>query len=91
MSCLKFLVSTLSIANGIVPHSIYSPQDTAIKELKEKVDKLEVKVDNMEKCLKSIKHDNNELKKISYGLIGVVGGSGALVGGTNLIKNKKKK
>ena len=90
MNALKLLSTTLSIANGVVPHSIYSPQDSTIQELKEEVVKLKTKVNNMEKCLKTIKNDHNELKKISYGLMGVVGGSSVIVGGTSLVKKKKK-
>ena len=71
-----------------------TPVDGDIKEIKDKINKLENKVDILEKKIDKaqlckVKKDVDELKKITYGLMGVIGGSGVLVSGTNLIKKKK--
>ena len=58
-----------------------------VDEIKKEINSLKNKIDKAQLC--KIKKDIDELKKIVYALIGVVGGSGALVGGTNLIKKKK--
>lgn len=79
-----------------IPKGAYTPTpvDDDIKEIKDKMSNLENKVDTLEKKIDKaqlckINKDIDELKKIVYALIGVVGGSGALVGGTNLLKKKK--
>lgn len=71
-----------------------TPVDGDIKEIKEKmndlekkVDKLESKIDKAQLC--KVKKDIDDIKKIVYALMGVIGGSGVLVGSTNIIKKKK--
>ena len=71
-----------------------TPVDGDIKEIKTKINQLETKVGSLEKKIDKaqlckVKKDIKKKKKIVYALIGTVGGSSVLIGGTNLIKKKK--
>ena len=106
MKIFKWLGLTSTLALATIPfvlsnkHNIVrcvycpTPVDGDIKEIKEKMAKLENKVDSLEKKIDKaqlckVKKDVDELKKITYALIGVIGGSSVLVSGTNLAKKKK--
>ena len=105
MKILKLLglATTLSLAtipfvlmnkHEIVRCDYGTPIGKKVEEVKKDVDmikkeliSLKNQIDKAQLC--KVKKDIDELKKIVYALIGTVGGSSVLIGGTNLIKKKK--